>query len=1060
MRFHTGQIVRVKVLNFTTYADGEFHCAPSLNLIIGPNGTGKLTLVAAICLGLAGRPELISRKDMKLMIRAGESLAVVEIELKDVPQNVIIKREFTARSLTWYINGVQKPEKAVAEKVASFNIQLNNLCHFLPQERVAEFAGMNLQKLLEETQRTLTDGHLLGWHQKLIEMDDQMHLDKDLLEKYLAKQEQIEGERVRFMEQKEAYEHYQDMQKQADIHRNLLPFVTKYEIEHRLVEVERECEEAEAAYYEHEQELEPVKQMVRRAEVKLESAREKRNTRNTQHKLAFETYEKQIGEIEDKIATLKLEVEQLEKKAMESGRKLKQKQLERQKVAVALEQLEMVPVLEMEIIKSQREHLHSEQSDIKFQLDELQEKTEELERKHRSYKLLHRNLEQKLAKPDTLNRLDPNGNGGDYARAQFKLRALAYKAHDKLRKLKADGKNVPMYWEAPVVSCTVKDSAYALYVELAIDNATMFSITVDNEATGREIERLLGKDINAPIRVVSKRATPQTLKQLVSSLGFDGVVSDFIEGPAEVISMLLSTCFIQMIPVRRREMLEDEINRITNNPDLYAQGIRRFMENKSQYSISKSSYGNKNTWYSTDPTKEALYFTGGSGLTSEAISENKRRQRDLENKIDELLPQMSDLRKKMQPMKTALDKKTNEMKELATKREQFVTQNKNYEKVQIKLQGIEKYIEVLEQESRTDTSEQIENHQVKLAQQMSKLAAVRAKAASALAQQSQELISHKFHEFKFIDASSRLRNLQSLMKEVDLIGAETKKAYEDICAKLEKLKSSETALKNEGDIQEFESRASVEDKQWVQTLIGEYQEAGIFNENYIVEKISTLEEELVTLQSSADRLAVENYHKKLAEAEELRRKIPELERNIARNQEAISGLRPRWELELRKLVEQISNEFHTRFTKEVASDGQVELAAAERLRDYELRILTKFRPEMPLKVLDHQSQSGGERAVATIFFIMSLQGLTEAPFRVVDEINQGMDPTNERAAHRNLVQTASISPRLQYFLVTPKLLTGLYYSEDMAVHCIYASDLKMLQPRLDVGDFLDFRNLV
>ena len=50
--YQPGSIVRVKLINFVTYTFAEFHLGPSLNMIIGPNGTGKSTLVCAICLGL------------------------------------------------------------------------------------------------------------------------------------------------------------------------------------------------------------------------------------------------------------------------------------------------------------------------------------------------------------------------------------------------------------------------------------------------------------------------------------------------------------------------------------------------------------------------------------------------------------------------------------------------------------------------------------------------------------------------------------------------------------------------------------------------------------------------------------------------------------------------------------------------------------------------------------------------------------------------------------------------------------------------------------------------
>ena len=56
----------------------------------------------------------------------------------------------------------------------------------------------------------------------------------------------------------------------------------------------------------------------------------------------------------------------------------------------------------------------------------------------------------------------------------------------------------------------------------------------------------------------------------------------------------------------------------------------------------------------------------------------------------------------------------------------------------------------------------------------------------------------------------------------------------------------------------------------------------------------------------------------------------------------------------------------------------------------------KFREEGQLEVLDRARHSGGEKSVSTIMFLLSLQKITATPFRVVDEINQGMDATNER----------------------------------------------------------------
>lgn len=56
--YKPGAIVRIKVKNFVTYTSAEFFPGPKLNMVIGPNGTGKSTLVCAICLGLGWGPKV------------------------------------------------------------------------------------------------------------------------------------------------------------------------------------------------------------------------------------------------------------------------------------------------------------------------------------------------------------------------------------------------------------------------------------------------------------------------------------------------------------------------------------------------------------------------------------------------------------------------------------------------------------------------------------------------------------------------------------------------------------------------------------------------------------------------------------------------------------------------------------------------------------------------------------------------------------------------------------------------------------------------------------------
>jgi chromosome segregation ATPase len=99
--------------------------------------------------------------------------------------------------------------------------------------------------------------------------------------------------------------------------------------------------------------------------------------------------------------------------------------------------------------------------------------------------------------------------------------------------------------------------------------------------------------------------------------------------------------------------------------------------------------------------------------------------------------------------------------------------------------------------------------------------------------------------------------------------------------------------------------------------------------------------------------------------------------------------------------------------------------------------MVKFRSEEKLQLLTGQRQSGGERALTTIMYLMSLTEEARAPFSLVDEINQGMDARYERMVHNTLVRTTCQKDSCQYFLITPKLLPGLEYHERMKVLCVY-----------------------
>ncbi|GJM97642.1 hypothetical protein PR202_ga14582 [Eleusine coracana subsp. coracana] len=167
-----GNIVEIELCNFMIY--DRLICRPGsrLNLVVGPNGSGKSSLVCAIALGLAGDPKILGRaSNVGAFVKRGEVSGHVKITLRgDTPDDKIcITRKIDNENKSeWLLNGATVPKKEVIDVIKKFNIQVNNLTQFLPQDRVSEFAKLTPIQLLEETEKAVGDPNLPVQHHNLV----------------------------------------------------------------------------------------------------------------------------------------------------------------------------------------------------------------------------------------------------------------------------------------------------------------------------------------------------------------------------------------------------------------------------------------------------------------------------------------------------------------------------------------------------------------------------------------------------------------------------------------------------------------------------------------------------------------------------------------------------------------------------------------------------------------------------------------------------------------------------------------------------------------------------
>jgi chromosome segregation ATPase len=223
--------------------------------------------------------------------------------------------------------------------------------------------------------------------------------------------------------------------------------------------------------------------------------------------------------------------------------------------------------------------------------------------------------------------------------------------------------------------------------------------------------------------------------------------------------------------------------------------------------------------------------------------------------------------------------------------------------------------------------------------------------------------------------------------------------------------------------------------------------------NALSDDARQLEDEVEELQTdtnedvaSAD--AMRQYQAKEKKIEEEKERVAQTTEEVSNKQAELQATEAEWKPELARMVDSVDKSFSSYFARfncqgtVVLSDGRARDEndtpyGEDKYQDYKIHIKVQWRNNEQLHVLGESGRdSGGERSVATMVYLISLQNINPAPFRVVDEINQAMDSSNERNVFQCITHACSQGGK-QYFLLTPKLLPDLDYGEDTAIQFVY-----------------------
>ncbi|XP_067666413.1 structural maintenance of chromosomes protein 5-like [Haliotis asinina] len=1028
--FVEGAIVRIKLENILTYDSVEFNTGPFLNVIIGPNGTGKSTIVCAICLGLAGKTAWLGRASLPAdFIKYGHERGKIELELYNPKgENHIIQREILKDKSLWTVNGRKANIKSVELMVSNLNIQVGNLCQFLPQDRVAEFAKMTQQELLENTQKAVSED-LYELHQKLKEArkdSRQMEQSCESVEGRLQQEQQknsrleqdvknfeerqIHLEKVRVLKMKRPWVEYEEKRKQY--------------LEEKKLRDEKE-EEVKQARSQHEP-LQEKMETARRAKDDFDAQMKRKSTSIKDCANKVRDSSQQLESLTDKIADVQKDLDY--KQQEEDSRKRKAADMRNQLQAM---ESELAQVDDVQDHQQEAEKLAQEMRGVNQEMTQVQHSGNTIRMEMDNIRREIQGNQQELNQIQDISR-----------RRLETLRQRHRHTYDAVMWLR-ENKNLfcKKIYEPMILCLNMKNAGDARYVEnhISFNDLRAFVCEDPNDldlfmSTMRDEQRLKVNVVKMPVETVESFQPPHSLAEY-SKFGFSSFLKDLFDCPDAVMRFLCMQYQVHKIVVGD-ERVKSNVNRvIQKNPELHV-----FYTKDTQYTIKRSRYGNKEISARNTKLREPVFL---------AVSMDAQRQHELRKqiqtcqlKLQGLEEQYSSLQSKSKDLESHMNKLREIKKDVNKRKDQKKRLQYQINTKKESIQRIE--AETIDMDIEAEKARKMVQEIAFLKCGLLKQLCVNTRKCFELSQEKVQLsLKHSGAIYEYTSFEAELRDQSQSLQGAERHLQELKEGLKRTRAMAKTLLDRAKVATGTGPNEELSPDLKKAFEQCPPHL--DEIDAQIHEQQARAD---------CTFQ--VDERVVREFQQRKKEIHRLQCDLEKRTRERDNHHHEIEEAKRNWLGPLRELIHRINDNFGYFFTC-MKCTGEVDISIPENPEDYEkygVRIKVKYRDGEPLRELTPHHQSGGERSVATVLYMMALQELAKSPFRCVDEINQGMDPINERKVFELVVQTVCKKSTSQYFLLTPKLLPDLEYADNMTVLGIYSGPHMMNHTEWNVRKFL------
>lgn len=1063
-----GAIVRVKLTDFVTYTSAEFHPGPNLNMVIGPNGTGKSTLVCAICIGLGWNPDPIlgRAKEASEFIKHGCREATIEIELQrategthSTPRNPVIRRTILKKDgkSRFWINDKSCSAKMVRELAQKFNIQIDNLCQFLPQDRVVEFASLKPVQMLETTLEAAAAPDVIEFYDKLKQL---RKYQRDQMQDFKGDREHLESEEKRQAMQLpdvEKFRERQALQKRLELLEKCRPIPQYRVLRDETIELRDKQARLAAETTQLQRESEPILRSVNAKQQYAQAAKDRRDRAMREVRNAGG----ECGRLEREIGHLTTAVEEADNQAQQVKITARKSKIDLSKQQVELTRLKSLKENRPQPFDPRA--INEQLQTYSRQLRELTERKEVLANDYRLRAERGKELSDKIkAIEDQLNNMSTEEGQRETRFQEMGRTADTVKAWKWISENKDKFKME--VFGPPALTCTLKDPRWARQMESLIPQGDMKILTVQC----REDFELLQQKLNREMRLhdITLRTNAKTdlssYRQPVNDaemerLGISHWAIDIIEGPPQVLAMLCSNRSLHQTAFAR-----DDIS------------------NEQEELLAKSQINNFFARNKLHSTKRRNDYKGESVTTARDLQEAKiwSNQPIATGRRERLTLEMKGYREERHPLKEICEnikienvKVTDEVKDIAEAERKLRAEKEAKQKALTEYNNLDTRIDAVQ--------DKIDEYQTRLENVRDEVMAQYAKKDDAMFQKTEVIL-------RYCGAAHVLKEAHAKLIEAEIVSIEAHNDFEVLAQRnmtikttLEQKKAELQKVSEEHDATKAKARtlakvvralnaeadrlAEEEDDTGLREVVTEITSIEKVSEQHLADLIER-DQELLDMRSGGINAAniIREFEDRARRIEKLQAKLAKFNEEQEQLKDSLSEMKQKFEEELEPIITKIDQAFSESFER-IGCAGQVQVhkASSEDPADcteelggqdnglefdkWAIHIYVKFRESEPLKLLDNHRQSGGERAVSTIFYLMALQSLSRSPFRVVDEINQGMDPRNERMVHGRMVDIAapdegSDTAGSQYFLITPKLLSGLKYKPGMTVLCIVSGE--------------------